>query len=169
MHDVRTSRWNGPAKWVAVCVLGLAGITGVAWSIVSTSWGIGGQARIVADASAPFMPAHGSPTRPERDASSQLVSSGGASRRVDDAIGEAEEATVPPSPVQPPASSRLININTASAAELELLPGIGPVLAQRIIADRDANGQFRNLDDLQRVRGIGPRTIERLRDLVAVQ
>lgn len=59
-----------------------------------------------------------------------------------------------------------IAVNSASAAELQLLPRIGPVLAQRIIDDRAANGPYRSLSDLQRVRGIGPKTAEQLEALV---
>jgi competence protein ComEA len=56
-----------------------------------------------------------------------------------------------------------ININTATAAELELLPGIGPALAARIVEDREKKGPFKSVDDLDRVRGIGPETIRKLR------
>jgi competence ComEA-like helix-hairpin-helix protein len=56
--------------------------------------------------------------------------------------------------------------NQASAAELRLLPGIGPALSQRIVADRRLHGPFGRIDDLTRVRGIGPKTVERLRPLL---
>lgn len=63
----------------------------------------------------------------------------------------------------PPAiAPLLIDPNTADASMLRLLPGIGPGLAKRIIADREANGPFRSIDDLERVDGIGPRTVDRL-------
>lgn len=74
-------------------------------------------------------------------------------------------AVEPPTPVKP----ARVNINTAPAAELELLPGIGPGLAQRIIEHRQRSGRFRTVAELDKVKGIGPRTIERLRPLVSVE
>jgi competence protein ComEA len=59
-----------------------------------------------------------------------------------------------------------VNLNTASAAELETLPGVGEVTARRIIEYRDANGPYRSVDDLVHVQGISMRTIDGLRDLV---
>lgn len=56
-----------------------------------------------------------------------------------------------------------LHLNRASAEELQALPGIGPVLAERIVRDRDLHGPFARLDDLARVKGIGPRTVDRLR------
>lgn len=53
--------------------------------------------------------------------------------------------------------SKMISINSADARELSRLPGIGTELARRIIEERQANGMFVNLTDLQRVRGIGAR------------
>lgn len=61
----------------------------------------------------------------------------------------------------------LIDLNTADEATLDLLPGIGPALSRRIVEDRAELGPFRTLNDLDRVRGIGPKTIERLRPFVA--
>jgi competence protein ComEA len=58
-----------------------------------------------------------------------------------------------------------INVNTANAEELHKLPGIGPKLAERIIAER-AKAPFKSPEDLHRVSGIGPKTIEKLRPLV---
>jgi competence protein ComEA len=65
-------------------------------------------------------------------------------------------------------ASGLLNINQADAASLEALPGIGPVLAQRIVSDRDASGPFRSVDDLDRVTGVGPAVLERVRALLTV-
>jgi competence protein ComEA len=62
----------------------------------------------------------------------------------------------------------LVNINTADAAALETLPGIGPALASRIIAWRDANGAFRAIDELLAVSGIGQKTLDGFRDQVTL-
>lgn len=61
----------------------------------------------------------------------------------------------------------LVDVNRADAEALQELPGIGPALAGRII-DARAQGPFRSVDDLVRVRGIGPATVERLRGRVRV-
>ena len=60
-----------------------------------------------------------------------------------------------------------VYVNTATAVELETLPGIGPMMALRIVAYRDVVGPFKNLDDLDNVSGIGQRTLAKLRGLVA--
>ncbi len=67
-----------------------------------------------------------------------------------------------------PSSGAKININTATQAELESLPRIGPATAQRIIEYRTANGPFGRIEDIMNVRGIGPATFEQLKDLITV-
>lgn len=59
--------------------------------------------------------------------------------------------------------SSLVDVNRASVEELEALPGIGPVIARRIVAFREAAGPFAEVTDLIRVRGIGPAKLARLR------
>jgi competence protein ComEA len=75
---------------------------------------------------------------------------------------------VPIEETVPASSSELININTASQAELESLPGIGPTTAQKIIAYRETNGPFVTTQDIINVSGIGPGTYERIKDLITV-
>lgn len=85
------------------------------------------------------------------------------------------ENTVPPQVTQPPTQAATppqgtqaqqpsypVNLNTATQAQLETLPGIGPVKAQAILAWRAANGAFRNANQLIEVNGIGQKTLEGL-------
>ena len=74
--------------------------------------------------------------------------------------GPARQAT--PSPHFP------ININTATLAELDSLPGIGPVTAQDIIDYRNRHGSFQRIEDIDQVPGIGPATYEKIKDLITV-
>jgi competence protein ComEA len=62
----------------------------------------------------------------------------------------------------------LVNLNTATMAELDGLPGVGPVLAQRIIDHRERHGAFRAVEDLRQVTGIGEARFGQLRELVTV-
>jgi competence protein ComEA len=68
----------------------------------------------------------------------------------------------------PGSTGGLINVNTASATELESLSGIGEVLAATIIEYRTQNGPFASVEDLMDVSGIGPATLEEIRDQVTV-
>lgn len=61
-----------------------------------------------------------------------------------------------------------VNINTASMAELDTLPGVGPTLAQTIVDFRVQNGPFQTIEDLMNVPGIGPATFDRLKDMITV-
>lgn len=80
-------------------------------------------------------------------------------------VGEA----VPPSLTMPVGASsdsgpgEPINVNVASAAELEALPGVGPATATAIVTERERNGPFLDVDDLDRVPGIGPAKLDALR------
>lgn len=68
-----------------------------------------------------------------------------------------------------PSQIRRINLNTASAQELETLPGIGPALAERIIEHRNKYGPFRKPEHLIIMRGISDRRFQNLRDLITVE
>jgi competence protein ComEA len=61
-----------------------------------------------------------------------------------------------------------VNINTASESDLETLPRVGPTMAKRIIAWREANGRFATIEDLMSVTGIGEKTFAELKDLVTI-
>lgn len=62
--------------------------------------------------------------------------------------------------------SAAVELNSATAAQLDTLPGIGPVLAQRIVDHRSERGRFRSVDELQQVEGIGPKKFAQLRSRV---
>jgi len=70
------------------------------------------------------------------------------------------------SPGAEPAPVGLLDLNRASAADLEQLPGIGPAKAKAIVEHRERYGPFRSVDDLLNVKGIGPKLLERMRPLV---
>ena len=61
-----------------------------------------------------------------------------------------------------------ININTAGSEQLQLVPGIGPVTAQKILQMRKSYGSFKSVDDLMAVRGIGPKRLEKMRKYLTV-
>jgi competence protein ComEA len=85
---------------------------------------------------------------------------------------EGEPVSMPDTVGRAPAavdlSARPLDLNTAAAVELELLPGIGPALAQRIVDYREANGPFAQVEDVVNVSGIGPATLDKIKDLVTV-
>lgn len=142
---------NAPAKWAAVVALGAASVFGMAWSITMRG-PLAAPAPTHIDPAPPVDP----PSQPGR-----VI------------LREDSPADAAPPPTKPrpgtPAPTARLNLNTASAAELELLPGIGPALAARIVEDRAANGPFRSVDDLDRVKGIGPKTLGRIRALCTVE
>lgn len=67
---------------------------------------------------------------------------------------------------KPPAHP--ININTASAAELEEVPGIGPATAKKILDTRKSYGAFKSVDDLLAIKGIGPKRLDKMRKYLTV-
>lgn len=76
----------------------------------------------------------------------------------------ADPASLPPAAAGDPR----IHLNRAGADELEALPGVGPVLAERIVAHREARGPFQSVEDLLEVAGIGESKLASIRDLVVV-
>jgi competence protein ComEA len=93
-------------------------------------------------------------------------------------VGEIALAPMPPNTPRTSASAAptskataltaAINVNTATAAELQKLPGVGPKTAQRILDERALRGPFKTVDELRRVPGIGPKTLEKLRPHIIV-
>jgi len=75
------------------------------------------------------------------------------------AVKSVEESVVP---------SGKINLNTATASQLDTLPGIGPAYASRIIEYRSSNGGFKDIAEVQNIKGIGPKTFEKIKELITI-
>jgi competence protein ComEA len=84
------------------------------------------------------------------------------------AAGDPSAAAATGDTTSTPAAGGKVNLNTATQAQLEALPGIGPTFAQSIIAERQRRGGFRSVNDLRSVRGIGDKRFAELAPLVAV-
>lgn len=85
-------------------------------------------------------------------------------------VGDAVTAAQPSTSSQPPiTNNQLININTATLEQLQTLPKVGAVTAQRIIEYRTKNGAFTRIEDLQKVSGIGDATYATLAPLITVK
>jgi competence protein ComEA len=81
-------------------------------------------------------------------------------------IGEIVPPTSGGAPAPAADETSPVNVNVATATELESLPGVGPATATAIITERERNGPFLGVDDLDRVPGIGPAKLDAIRDLV---
>ena len=80
----------------------------------------------------------------------------------------AAQTKTPPAATAKPASTAVVNINTASATEIATLPGVGAKMAARIIEYRQKNGPFKKVEELMNVRGIGERNFLKLKPQLAV-
>lgn len=139
--DRRGTALSAAGRWCACGALGLLGSVGVVRGLASSPHESLVTARVVAGSSE----RHTAETVQAADAGPEApdtAPSGGG-----DASGIGASVI------------RKLDINTATAAELDLLPRIGPTLAARIIADREEHGPFGSLDDLTRVHGIGTKTV----------
>jgi comEA protein len=90
------------------------------------------------------------------------------SRMLQDDGATVRAPTKTPQPAQS-AQRAPVDLNAASYNDLVRLPGIGPVMAKRIIAFREANGPFKRLQDLRQVKGIGAKTYEKLAPLLTIK
>lgn len=108
----------------------------------------------VADGTKVHVPRQGEASQGTSDTAGSGTGAGAAS-----ASGTASSASSP---------GGLININTASEAELQALPGVGQATAAAIVKDREANGAFTSKEDLMRVSGIGEKKFAKVRDLICV-
>jgi competence protein ComEA len=83
-------------------------------------------------------------------------------------IGASADSTSGPNSLVGAGTNRQVNLNTASLAELDTLPGVGPALAQRIIDYRQQKGGFRRIEDVKNVSGIGDKLFAQIKDSITV-
>jgi len=92
-----------------------------------------------------------------------------AARRIDPGLAlEVGEAPADTAAEEPPAPDWPLDLNSAAESELLELPGVGPARAAAIVKLRESRGGFRSVEDLLEVKGIGPKTLERLKPLATV-
>jgi competence protein ComEA len=173
---------SGPAKWAAVVGLTAACSAGLTYSLMREPGGAKVSSPVVTElprrqasppvsalpprvvetrpVAATVVPA---PLAPNPESAPAALAAPEAATPVVAPVSEPE----PPSPAAP-SVARKINVNTATQAELELLPRIGPATAKAIIGHRSLHGPFRSVQDLDKVKGIGPKTLERLAPFVTV-
>lgn len=97
---------------------------------------------------------------------SSMISAGGSTPRPANVGGAAGDTSATPSKTGAAQDAKRVNLNTATEAELDALPGVGPVTAKAILTWRSTNGKFTDVTQLGEVDGIGPARLARLRDLV---
>lgn len=73
------------------------------------------------------------------------------------------------SPLHQEQGKKKINLNQATTAELQLLPGVGPTLSKRIVEYRENKGQFEKIEDLMQVQGIGLKTFKQIQDYITIE
>ena len=84
------------------------------------------------------------------------------------ALAQTPPAGQPPAQSSPAPQATPLNLNTATKADLEKLPGVGPAMAQRILDYRQKNGSFKKAEELMNVQGIGEKSFLKLKPLVTV-
>lgn len=142
---------NGPAKWGAAMLLAAASIGGMAWSMSGNR--------------KPVMVTHADRADPKH---LEPVPESAPPPTTKAPPAPAPETRAPVITVPAAPAPHLVNLNTATQAELELLPGIGPAMAKRILDYRAQHGKFTSVDQLDGVKGIGTKTMAKLRPLVSV-
>lgn len=88
---------------------------------------------------------------------------------VEKKIVQPPKVSVTPENPDSKTSNKKINLNTATLKELDSLPGIGEELGKRILAYRESNGNFSSIEELTKIKGIGQKTLEKLKDLVIIE
>lgn len=104
----------------------------------------------------------------EKDDEARLVKDSGESE-MPDMLSESTMNELPMETVGEQAADGLMDINTATAEELQMLPGIGEALSQRIIDYREENGPFESVEEIMLVSGIGETKFEAIRSMITVR
>ncbi|USN97892.1 MAG: helix-hairpin-helix domain-containing protein [Phycisphaeraceae bacterium] len=170
MPDRPANTAISPARWAAAGLLGGASIVGMLWAVIGRAPAerpVPHESIAAASRESPPTPASGLATR-QSPAPHEInaTPAGSIAEASPPVTAEPPVASGTPDPASPPARPKpaaapgRLNINTASAAELELLPSIGRTLAARIIEYRQREGPIRSLTQLMDVNGIGVRTAE---------
>lgn len=110
----------------------------------------------------PYVTVGGAPAASAGEAAAGEAAGGEA------AAGEAASGGAAAPARRPAAASSKVNINTATADELDALPGIGPSTAAKIVAHREENGPFTSIEDLMKVPGIGQAKFDQLKDHITI-
>lgn len=145
------------ARWVAALLISGVGLAGVGYSLATKP--------TPAPQPVVFVPKQVEPRAgtPGGDAPTPVPAV---------SVGKPPAAPISTEPEYPPVpkleAGMTLDINTASAEQLQLLPGIGPSRAAAIVEDRVSRGRFRTVEDLARVSGIGPVTVEGVRPYVRI-
>ena len=169
-HDAAVNAAAGDGRWIATVVASAIGMLAIGVSL-----GSGGSLPHDPSSVVPpsrTAPAHVSTALMSRADSPEANPASSPTPPASEAIPPAAVAATDDAPdraTPAPSLTRLIKINTATASELELLPGIGPAMAARIITHRTEKGPFRSKSDLDQVRGVGEKTLERLLPLVSFE
>ncbi|MBN2054595.1 ComEA family DNA-binding protein [bacterium] len=94
----------------------------------------------------------------------------GKPESIEDLVAKTNEGTSrQPAPAKPEKPKVLIDLNTATAKELEQLPRVGPATAERIIEYRNQAGRFNSIEEIMNVKGIGPKMFENMKDMLIIQ
>lgn len=153
---MKTDWTGGSAKWGAAILLGVASIGGMAWSLSGNRVPVTVTKGPTQTKPSPIQESPLTPAVPTRTVTQPVT-----------ATPEPESAPVIQTAV-PSTTGHRVNLNTATQAELELLPGIGPAMAKRILEYRAEHGKFTSVDQLDSVKGIGTKTMAKLRPLISI-
>lgn len=159
------------ARWVAAMAIGGFGLAGMGYSLATRATPapppvVFVPRTVTPTTQTPTTPT--TPTTPGTPAASGIAPATQAPAPQQPATAAESPGAPPSEPVQKLEAGRTLDVNTATAEQLQLLPGIGPSRAAAIIAERERNGPYRTVEDLARVRGIGPVTVENLRPYVRI-